>query len=66
MNLYNCLETINVNNWYCGKITALYAWVNSCTIENRNEQNKIRKALNKIGYKAHFHRCILSVEKTNI
>ena len=62
--LYDTLKKINVYNWYCGNITALYAWSNKCTIENKNEQRKIRYHLKKIGYKAYFgQRCILEIEK---
>lgn len=48
--LYDTLALIEVTNWYCGKVSALYAWSNNCTIENRSEQNKVRRTLKKIGY----------------
>lgn len=64
MKLHEVLESIICHNWYCGKIDALYAWSNNCTIEDRNEQRKIRAALNKIGYKGRFSRGILAICKT--
>ena len=51
MNLYDVLASIEVTNWYCGKISALYAWSNNCTIENKKDENKVRRGLKKIGYK---------------
>lgn len=60
--LYTILQSINVHNWYCGEITALYAYTHGCTIENRNEQNRIRKALKEAGYIAHFAGSVLYVE----
>lgn len=63
MLLHTILEPITVHNWYCGEITASYAWANSCTIENKSEQNKIRKALKRAGYIAHFYYSILYIEK---
>ena len=63
MKLYELLSTIICHNWYCGEITALYAWSNGCTIESRTEQQKIRRILARNGYKAHFGGCILSIEK---
>lgn len=43
------LKSIEVNNWYCGVVSAFYAWVNNCTI-SKNDANKVRKALKKYGY----------------
>lgn len=43
------LKSIEVNNWYCGTISAFYAWANNCTI-SKNDANKVRKALKKYGY----------------
>lgn len=60
--LYTILQSISVHNWYCGEVTALYAYTHGCTIESRNEQNKIRKALKEAGYIAHFGSGILSIE----
>ena len=48
--LYDTLDSIEVTNWYCGKISAFYAWSNNCTIASKSEQNKVRRALKKIGY----------------
>ena len=50
MKVYDVLASIEVTNWYCGKISALYAWSNNCTIASKSEQNKVRRALKKIGY----------------
>lgn len=50
MKLYDILASIQVNNWYRGNITALYAWVNKCTIST-NDVKKVRYHLNKHGYK---------------
>lgn len=50
MKLYDILASIQVNNWYCGNITALYAWVNNCAIST-NDVKKVRYHLNKHGYK---------------
>ena len=63
MKFYDVLDSIICHNWYCGEITAFYAWSNECTIEDRNDQQKIRRALKKIGYKAHFGAGILNVSK---
>lgn len=43
------LKSIKVNNWYCGIISAFYAWSNNCTI-SKNDANKVRSALKKYGY----------------
>lgn len=43
------LKSIKVNNWYCGIISAFYAWSNNCTI-SKNDANRVRKALKKYGY----------------
>lgn len=50
MKLYDILASIQVNNWYCGNITALYAWVNNCAV-SANDVKKVRYHLNKHGYK---------------
>lgn len=64
MGLYNALDNIICHNWHCGQITALFAWSNKCTIEDKNEQKKIRAALNKLGYKGRFSGGILTICKT--
>lgn len=48
MKLYDILASIHVYNWYCGNITALYAWVNKCSI-SVNDIKKVRYHLNKHG-----------------
>lgn len=63
MNFREVLKSISVYNWYCGDIDAFYAWSNNCTIESKKDQQKIRRALRKVGYQAHFGRGILNVEK---
>ena len=63
MELYDVLRSVTVNNWFCGKVSLLYAWSNNCTIESKSEQNKIRRILKKNGYKAHFCNCILNIEQ---
>lgn len=61
-NLLNLLENIQVYNWYCGYVTALYAFNNDCTVEYPKDRSKVRRLLKKNGYVAHFNRGILSVE----
>lgn len=56
---YNILSTIQVENWYCGNITALYAFNNVCTV-SKADQAKIRRRLLKAGYKCVFNNSILS------
>ena len=46
---YNVLESLKVNNWFCGEITALHAFSNECTI-SREDINKVRRALKKKGF----------------
>ena len=60
MGVYDVLESITVSNWYCGEISALYAWSNNCTIENISEQNTIRRELKKIGYNCSIVGCIIT------
>ena len=65
MDLYSLLESITVNNWFCGEVSLLYAWSNNCTIESKSQQNKVRRILSKRGYKAHFGSGILNIEIIN-
>ena len=60
--LNELLETIQVTNWYCGKISLYFAWANECTIENKSEQRKIRKIFKENGFIAHFFYSKFSVE----
>ena len=60
--LVNLLESITVYNWYCGHVTALYAFGNECVVEYQKDRAKVRRLLNKNGYVAHFNGGILSVE----
>ena len=50
MKLYDILASIQVYNWYCGNITALYAWANNCAL-SASDIKKVRYHLNKHGYK---------------
>ena len=59
--LNELLETIKVSNWYCGIITLHYAFNNSCTIDSKCEQNKVRRLLKKNGFVPHFNGGILSI-----
>ena len=59
--LNELLETIKVNNWYCGIITLHYAFNNRCTIDSKCEQNKVRRLLKKNGFIPHFNGGILSI-----
>ena len=59
--LNELLETIKVNNWYCGTITLHYAFINRCTIDSKCEQNKVRRLLKKNGFIPHFNGGILSI-----
>ena len=59
--LNELLETIKVKNWYCGIITLHYAFDNSCTIESKKDQNKVRRLLKKNGFIPHFNGGILSI-----
>ena len=59
--LNELLETIKVNNWYCGIITLHYAFNNRCTIDSKCDQNKVRRLLKKNGFIPHFNGGILSI-----
>ena len=59
--LNELLETIKVNNCYCGIITLHYAFNNRCTIDSKCEQNKVRRLLKKNGFIPHFNGGILSI-----
>lgn len=61
--LYETLKAIPCYNWYCGEINALYAWSNNCTIERKSDQQRIRRELKKIGYKAMFGNYILNIKR---
>ena len=60
--LNELLETIKVNNWYCGIITLHYAFNNSCTIESKSDQNRVRRLLKNNGFKPHFNGGMLSID----
>ena len=60
--LTDLLYSITVYNWYCGYVTALYAFGNECVVEYPKDRAKVRRLLNKNGYVAHFNGGILSVE----
>ena len=60
--LCELLESITVYNWYCGYITALYAFSNDCVVENASDQAKVRRLLKANGYVAHFNCGILSIK----
>lgn len=64
MLLYTTLQRVKVHNWYLGEISLLNAWQNGATIESKTDQNKVRRNLKKIGYKAKFSRGILTIVKT--
>ena len=57
--LYDTLDSIEVTNWYCDKISAFFAWCNNCTIKSKSEQNKVRRALKKIGYTCSIYRGVI-------
>lgn len=46
--IYSTLESIKVDNWYNGEVSALYAFSNGCTI-SKKDANKVRYYLKKIG-----------------
>jgi len=48
------MSQIQVTNWYCGVVSLLTAWADGYTIENKNEQRKIRKIFKENGFIAHF------------
>ena len=56
--LYDTLTKIRVTNWFCGTISALYAWSNNCTITKADE-SRLRRSLKKIGYKCCISRGII-------
>ena len=60
--LVNLLESITVYNWYCGHVTALYAFNHDCVIENACDRTKVRRILKANGYIPHLNGGILSVE----
>ena len=60
--LVKLLENITVYNWYCGHVTALYAFNNDCVIDDNSDRAKVRRLLKGNGYVAHFNGGILSVE----
>ena len=59
--LNELLETIKVDNWYCGIVSLDYAFSNGCTIESKSDQNKVRRLLKKNGFIPHFNGGILSI-----
>ena len=60
--LVNLLESITVYNWYCGHVTALYAFNHDCVIENSCDRTKVRRILKANGYIPHLNGGILSIE----
>ena len=60
--LNKLLETIKVNNWYCGIITLHYAFNNRCTVESKSDQNRVRRLLKRHGFTPHFNGGILSID----
>ena len=60
--LYELLENTTVYNWYCGHVTALYAFNHSCYFEHKGDQSKVRRLLKANEYVAHFNGGILSIE----
>ena len=60
--LNKLLETIKVNNLYCGIITLHYAFNNRCTVESKSDQNRVRRLLKKNGFTPHFNGGILSID----
>lgn len=49
MNLYSILEKIKVDNWYCGEVTALFAFANECAL-SKKDIAKIRRKIKPYGY----------------
>lgn len=47
-----------------GEISLLNAWQSGATIDKKTDQDKVRRNLKKIGYKAQFSRGILTIVKT--
>lgn len=64
MLLYSTLQRVKVHNWYLGEILLLNAWQSGATIDKKTDQDKVRRNLKKIGYKAKFSRGILTIVKT--
>ena len=60
--LIDLLDGITVYNWYCGHVSALYAFGNECVFEYPKDRTKVRRLLKKNGYVAHFNGGVLSVE----
>ena len=59
------LSKIIVYNWYCGYITAYYAFANNCTI-TKNDSNNVRRVLKKHGYSCKIYRGIIAeINKTD-
>lgn len=49
IKLYDILENIKVNNWYCGEVTALFAFSNQCAL-SKKDIAKIRRKIKPYGY----------------
>lgn len=47
--LYDILENIKVNNWYCGEVTALFAFGTECAL-SKKDIAKIRRKIKPLGY----------------
>ena len=56
--LYDTLTKIRVTHWFCGTVSALYAWSNGLVITKADE-SKVRRHLKKIGYKCCISRGII-------
>ena len=60
--LVNLLDSITVYSWYCGHVTALYAFNHNCVIENNCDRSKVRRILKANGFIPHLNGGVLSVE----
>ena len=60
--LVNLLESITVYNWYCGHVTALYAFNHDCVIDDNGDRTKVRTILKANGFIPHIYGGVLSVE----
>lgn len=47
--LYDVLKQIEVTNWYCGEVTALFAFSNQCAL-SKKDIAKIRRKIKPYGY----------------
>ena len=56
------MDQIQVTNWYCGVVSLRTAWANQYTIENKNDQRKVRKIFKENGFIPHFYNSKFSFE----